>query len=211
MGRVLPVASGDGGEVQEVVGPHGGDVQDGHDAAEEASPSSTAVMATAVEAAGAGRAGDEGGRVVRFDGLRKSLAEKGLFETLIDIRDAFGGNNQEMVKIFPNIRALRGIFDLMGPQLESNRATHRRRWPTAPGCWRRPSRRARTPSAASGKKMMANLQITINENGDVMAAFADVMIGGMRLVVQAVAKVTSALGPFRACCCSSGLHCSGCR
>ena len=54
--------------------------------------------------------------------LRDDIGERGLFWTLNKVRDAFKGNNQEMVKVWPNIRALRGIFDLLGPQLESNAA-----------------------------------------------------------------------------------------
>ena len=48
------------------------------------------------------------------------MREKGLFTVLRTLQTAFHGNNQELVKVFPNIRALRGVFDLLGPGLETN-------------------------------------------------------------------------------------------
>ena len=44
----------------------------------------------------------------------------GLFRTLQMLQTAFDGNNQALVKVFPNIRALRGVFDLLGPSMETN-------------------------------------------------------------------------------------------
>lgn len=54
-----------------------------------------------------------------FEGLRHSLKEKGLLSTLVMLNDKtkeFG--IETMAKIFPNIRALAGILDLVGNNLD---------------------------------------------------------------------------------------------
>lgn len=54
--------------------------------------------------------------------LRKSLGEDGLLNTLLklkDMMDVFG--EETLAKAFPNIRALAGILDILGPNLEENR------------------------------------------------------------------------------------------
>ena len=56
-----------------------------------------------------------------FENLRKVVKDEGLFAVLQTLRTAFQNNNQALVEVFPNIRALRGIFDLLGPGLETNR------------------------------------------------------------------------------------------
>jgi TP901 family phage tail tape measure protein len=47
-------------------------------------------------------------------GLRKELKQKGLLATLQTLKAAFGDNTAAMAQAFPNIRALRGLFALVG-------------------------------------------------------------------------------------------------
>jgi TP901 family phage tail tape measure protein len=47
-------------------------------------------------------------------GLRDELATKGLLPTLQTLKDAFHGNTVEMEKVFPNIRAFKGVLALVG-------------------------------------------------------------------------------------------------
>ena len=53
--------------------------------------------------------------------LQKSVKQKGLFQTIVDLKEVMGGTNQGMVKIFRNIPAMRGIFDLLGSNFEDNK------------------------------------------------------------------------------------------
>lgn len=53
--------------------------------------------------------------------LRKSIKEKGLISTLGDLRKLTNKYGEEaMAKVFPNIRALSGVFDLMGSNAKDN-------------------------------------------------------------------------------------------
>ena len=54
------------------------------------------------------------------DELRDRVAQEGLLPVLQDLKDAFGDNEEQIAKVFPNIRALRGVFDLLGPNLAAN-------------------------------------------------------------------------------------------
>ena len=57
-----------------------------------------------------------------LDGLRNTIrGEQGLFKVLMTLKTAFGDNIEEMGKVFPNIRALRGVFDLLGPNFVGNK------------------------------------------------------------------------------------------
>lgn len=49
-----------------------------------------------------------------FDTLRQTLREKGLIAMLGELNDAFHGNETALTEIFPNIRALLGLFTLTG-------------------------------------------------------------------------------------------------
>lgn len=55
------------------------------------------------------------------DGLRKTLAERGLLTTLDTLREAFDGNVEAMANSFPNIRALRGLLALTGKNADGTR------------------------------------------------------------------------------------------
>lgn len=46
--------------------------------------------------------------------LQSMLAEDGLLKTLQFLRDRFEGNNAVMARVFPNVRALRGVLALVG-------------------------------------------------------------------------------------------------
>ena len=52
--------------------------------------------------------------------LRDTITNRGLFAALTQVNDAFAGNEQALAEIFPNVRALRGVFDLLGEGLAVN-------------------------------------------------------------------------------------------
>lgn len=59
-------------------------------------------------------------------GLREELKQKGLLATLQTLKDSFGDNTAAMAQAFPNIRALRGLFALVGKNAEQTRAVFAR-------------------------------------------------------------------------------------
>jgi TP901 family phage tail tape measure protein len=52
--------------------------------------------------------------------LQQDLIDKGLIQTLIDLRDSVDGNVSSLARMFPNVRALRGVLGLTGKQVEAN-------------------------------------------------------------------------------------------
>ncbi len=52
--------------------------------------------------------------------LREQIREKGLIAVLGDLRQMTADNNLEMTEIFPNVRALAGVLDLVGANAEEN-------------------------------------------------------------------------------------------
>ncbi len=53
--------------------------------------------------------------------LRKTIREDGLLDALMEVKDLSAKYGEEvMSKVFPNIRALSGVLDIMGANLESN-------------------------------------------------------------------------------------------
>ena len=52
--------------------------------------------------------------------LRERVADEGLLPVLQDLKTSFGDNEEAIAKVFPNIRALRGVFDLLGANLQTN-------------------------------------------------------------------------------------------
>ena len=125
MGRVLPVGSAMGVQFSELAGLMAAMSRTGT-TAEESTTQLTSVMAAFLkptkEAEKALAKADKrlGGVGLNFDSLRESIKDKGLFQALRTLQDSFEGDNQALVDIFPNIRALRGVFDLLGPGLETN-------------------------------------------------------------------------------------------
>jgi len=51
-----------------------------------------------------------------FDELRKKIKEQGLAATLIEIMNAFEGDNEALAKLIPNVRALTGFLAVAGSQ-----------------------------------------------------------------------------------------------
>lgn len=52
--------------------------------------------------------------------FRRTIREEGLIKALLDLRKATIGNEEAMSRIFPNIRALMGVLDLLGANVEYN-------------------------------------------------------------------------------------------
>lgn len=54
------------------------------------------------------------------DELRKEVKDKGLLTTLLDLKKQFHGNIDEIGKLFPNVRGLRGFLTLVGKAAQKN-------------------------------------------------------------------------------------------
>ena len=118
MGRVLPIASAMGVKFSEVAGILAAMSKTGTTAEEGVTQVSAILSAILKPADGAEKA--LAGVGLSAGGLRDVIAKDGLFAALQTINTAFGGAKESMAEVFPNIRALRGLFDLLGPQMASN-------------------------------------------------------------------------------------------
>lgn len=54
-----------------------------------------------------------------FDEFRQLIATKGLTPALVDLMNKFGATNEQLGKIFPNLRALNGVMTVAGAQAKS--------------------------------------------------------------------------------------------
>ena len=62
-----------------------------------------------------------GGLGMTFEDLEKSVAEEGLMGTLTGLQDRIKGTGVRMKDLFPNVRAIKGILDLTGSGVETNK------------------------------------------------------------------------------------------
>jgi TP901 family phage tail tape measure protein len=119
LGDVLPLASVLGVRFDEVGAAMAGMSKTGTDAA-TASTQLRGIFNTLVKpTAEAERALADMG--LSAEGLREQIKEKGLFNTLETLTDAFDGNIEATATVFGNVRALTGVLDLMGPSIDDNR------------------------------------------------------------------------------------------
>jgi TP901 family phage tail tape measure protein len=118
MGRVLPIASAMGVSFNEVSGFMAAMSRTGTDAATGA----TQLRAIMVSLLKPAQQSEEAlNRVGLTSGhLRNAIMEDGLWAALMQLHGAVDGNTEAFAEIFPNVRALAGVMDLLGPQLENN-------------------------------------------------------------------------------------------
>ena len=119
MGRTLPIASTLGVKFSEVSGMFAAMSRTGTKAEEAATQVRQIMISMLKPSVQATKALEGVG--VSFDEVRKAVKERGLFTTLMALRKVMGGTNQDLVKIFPNVRALSGVFDLLGSNFEDNK------------------------------------------------------------------------------------------
>ncbi len=112
MGQVLPVASKMGVSFQEVAGMMAAMSRTGTDAPRGATQL-TAIMSQLLKPQTQALSTLEEAGLTIAD-IRKKIGEDGLIGALRMIEDAVGGDDAKLAAIFGNIRALRGIFDMLG-------------------------------------------------------------------------------------------------
>lgn len=118
MGRVLPVASNMGVQFHEVGAAFAAMSRTGTNAA-EASTSLNAILSGLLKPTeDAERALSEMG--LSSKGLKEQIKEKGLLSVLKTLKTEFDKNGDAAARVFPNLRALRGVLDLTGTGAETN-------------------------------------------------------------------------------------------
>ena len=119
MGQVLPIASNLGVSFQEVGAAFAGMSKTGTDAAKASTQLRGILNTLAKPTVGADKALAEMGTSAAE--LRQQIRDEGLFATLEGLTTAFDGNIEATTEVFGNVRALSGVLDLMGAQVDDNR------------------------------------------------------------------------------------------
>ena len=121
MGQVLPVASNLGVSFDEVAGAMAGMSKTGTDARVASTQLKAILTGILKPTADTERSMNRLG--LSSAGLQETLADpkEGLWTALTQIKDAVGDSKAEMAAIFPNVRSLSGVFDLLGASLEDNK------------------------------------------------------------------------------------------
>lgn len=118
MGRVLPVASNMGVEFHEVGAAFAAMSRTGTNAA-EASTSLNAILSGLLKPTqDAEMALGEMG--LSSKGLKQQIKDEGLLSVLKTLKTEFDKNSDASARVFPNLRALRGVLDLVGAGAETN-------------------------------------------------------------------------------------------
>jgi hypothetical protein len=118
MGSVLPIAAAMGVSFEEVSGLMAAMSKTGTDAAQATTQLRSIMVSLLNPSQQANEAMTELGLTQRQ--LRDVIMEDGLWPALLLLNDAVGDNTEKWAELFPNIRALGGVVDLLGPQLEGN-------------------------------------------------------------------------------------------
>jgi TP901 family phage tail tape measure protein len=124
MGRVLPIASALGVSFNDVGAAFAALSRTGTNAAEAA----TQIRGIFASLLKPSKQAEEAlaGMGLSAEGLRKSLREDGLLATLEILKKNFEGNDEAAAQVFGNIRALSGVMDLLGSNVDTTRAIFER-------------------------------------------------------------------------------------
>jgi len=124
MGSVLPVASNMGVQFHEVGAAFAAMSRTGTDAASGATQLNAILSGLLKPTKQAEDALNAMG--LSSSGLKQQIKDEGLLETLNTLKTAFDSNADAAQVVFPNIRALKGVLDLLGSGVEVNRGIFER-------------------------------------------------------------------------------------
>src|SRR5210317_312970 len=124
MGAVLPVASNMGVSFNEVGAAFAAMSRTGTDARVGATQLTAILAGLLKPTQQAEDALNEMG--LSSAGLKQQIKDEGLLETLNTLKTAFDSNADAAQVVFPNIRALKGVLDLLGSGVEVNRGIFER-------------------------------------------------------------------------------------
>ena len=118
MGQVLPVASNMGVQFHEVGAAFAAMSRTGTNAS-EAATSLNAILAGLLKTTpDAEKALNELG--LSSSGLKQQIKDDGLLSVLTTLKNKFDQNKDAVQRVFPNVRALKGVLDLVGASAETN-------------------------------------------------------------------------------------------
>ena len=118
IGRVIPLTSAMNVEFNELAGLMAAMSKTGTPV-EEAVTSIQAIMTTLLNPTREAEDALSGVGLSLAD-LRKQVADEGILSMLVGLKEAFDGNIESTAAVFGNVRALRGVLDLLGPQMQGN-------------------------------------------------------------------------------------------
>lgn len=118
MGSVLPVASNMGVQFHEVGAAFAAMSRTGTDASMAATSLNAILSGLLKTTPDAEKALTEMG--LSSKGLKRQIKDEGLLSVLKTLKTAFDANDDAAQRVFPNIRALRGVLDLVGASAETN-------------------------------------------------------------------------------------------
>jgi len=124
MGSVLPVASNMGVQFHEVGAAFAAMSRTGTDAASGATQLNAILSGLLKPTKQAEDALNSMG--LSSSGLKQQIKDEGLLSTLNTLKTAFDSNADAAQVVFPNIRALKGVLDLLGSGVEVNRGIFER-------------------------------------------------------------------------------------
>jgi TP901 family phage tail tape measure protein len=125
MGAVLPLASEMGVTFDQVAATQAAMTKTGTDAAEAATQLKS-IMAGLIKPSK--QAEEQLSKMGTSSAeMRKKIKEDGLLSALMELKELTNKYGEEaMARVFPNIRALMGVLDLMGANLEANKETFKK-------------------------------------------------------------------------------------
>lgn len=118
LGRVLPISSELGISLQETLGLVAGLTRGGLNAAESVTGLRGAYQAFLKPSAEAAETLAQYGFSV--EDVRESIVQKGFLATMVDLRTAFGDNDDAVTRVFGSIEGLNSVLALTGANLETN-------------------------------------------------------------------------------------------
>ena len=102
-----------------------------------------------------------------YKDLRDSVAKKGVLATFADLKKRFHGNTEELVKVIPNVRSLRGVLALVGKNGAQNAKIFERLKNTT-GATARAFKAASETAGFKFNSALSSLQAVLIELGDVI-------------------------------------------
>ena len=118
LGRVIPISAELGISLQETLGVIAGLTRGGLNASEAVTGVRGAFQAFLKPSGEANDMLEKFG--MSAEGVRQSLREKGFLATVVEMREAFGDNEDAITRVFGSIEGLNAVLALTGPNLQTN-------------------------------------------------------------------------------------------
>ena len=190
MGKVLPIASAMGVSFNEVGAAFAALSRTGTNAA-EAATQVRGIMSSLLRPT---KQAEEAltGMGLSSEGLRQQLKEQGLLATLKTLSDKFDGNSAAAASVFGNIRALSGVMDLMGANVEGTEAIFASMTDTT-GMLDEAFKITSETTAFKFQQAMAEAKKMLVDFGEAIIPVAVTMLEGIRSIVGAFAAMPGPL------------------